>query len=218
VKRASSNSHRPFILGLLVFAALGGGCVQLVAFGQPVVGQTDEAMIESRSQSLCDGDVAMGSQAYCDVSCALDPTSGAHTCGQRLTVEGPSASLEVGGLYEVELVVNACAEAEQGWSLEDEAGASVTIRGAALEARPVEGEPIHRAEDFLTVGECAERSVLVQHHRLDLVQADRRLCSEGLPGLPERGASGRWRLRWTPAVRSIELCLRARRASGASPR
>ncbi len=195
-----------------------GGCVQLVALGQPIVGQPDEiAPPPSTAAGVCDDSVAMGTQAFCDLSCAIDPTDGASTCGERLIVTGQEATLDVTGLHELEVVVNACAEDATRWSLTDEGGASVTATGAALEVRAGAGQVVHQAADFVPSGECAERSVVLQHQRLELVQADRRFCDVGLLRLPQGSGRGsgraRWRLSWSPGVRAIELCLRNRRAN-----
>lgn len=204
-------------LALAFLAPLLGGCVQLVALGQPVIGVSDEPQpTTSTAAGVCDDSVAIGAQAYCDLSCAIDPTDGASTCGERVVVDGTSARLDVSGLAELEVVVNACARAESGWSLEDEDGATLAARGTSLEVRSSAGQVLHRAADFLPADECEERTVILQDRRLELGESERRLCDAGLLHLPARGAQARWHLRWSPAVRSIELCLRNARPARAT--
>lgn len=180
-----------------------------MAFGQPVVGEPDlPERPRSTAGGVCDDSVSMGAQAYCDLSCAIDPSDGASTCGERVAVDGRTAVLDVAGLHEIELVVNACAREGSGWSLADERGASVIAEAASIEVRGASGESLHRDAEHLPEGECAERSVVLQDARLELVRADRRVCDAGLLRMPGRGDGARWRLGWTGGVRSIELCLR----------
>lgn len=190
--------------------------MQLVALGQPVIGSSDEVeRPRSSAAGVCDEGVALGARAYCDLACAVDPSDGAHTCGERLTRgERGALSLDVAGLRELELVVNGCAVSGGGWALHDERGAAVVAEGAAIEVRSADGELVHREGERASAGECAERSVVLQDGRLELVQSDRRLCGEGLPRLPSAGLAGRWTLRLGEGVRALELCLRRARPVG----
>ncbi len=199
------------VLLSLATALVASGCVQLVAFEQPLIGHADTVdSVRPSGATLCDPDIAMGASALCTESCRVDPASHETTCGDRVTVDGSRASVDVSGLHEVEVTVRACAAPNETRPLriEGQNGASIALAGRVLEVRAADvarARP-YRDEEFFPASGCAEQSFVFQTGRMELLSGGRRLCSEHLVPV-----DGRWALELGEGLRSLELCFRARR-------
>lgn len=195
---------------LAPLALLLTGCVQLVAFDQPIIGQPDYVPSNHEDEGLCDSEVEMGASALCTESCEIDAHSGETSCGERVALDGGAGSIDVSGLYEVEVTVTACRREGDLFRVVGQNGASVALHDRALEvvaaaeanAHPYEDDHFFAAED----GECEDRTLLLQTGRMSLTDTGRRLCSDHLVPV-----DGRWQIEVSrEAVRSVELCFRDR--------
>lgn len=186
------------------------GCVQLVAFDQPIIGQPDYVPTSRDDEGLCDPEVEMGASALCNESCEIDARAGETSCGQRVALDGGAGTIDVSGLFEVEVTVTACRREGDLFRVVGGNGASVALHDRALSvvaaeeanARPYEDRDFFAAED----GECEDRTLLLQTGRMSLTDTGRRLCSDHLVPV-----DGRWQIELSrQAVRSVELCFRER--------
>lgn len=193
---------------VLLLSSLATGCVQLVAFDQPIIGQPDYVPSSRDDEGLCDPEIEMGASALCNESCEIDAHAGETSCGARVALDGGAGTIDVSGLHEVELTVTACRREGELFRVVGENGASVALRDRALHviaaqeahARPYEDRDFFAAED----GECEDRTLLLQTGRMSLTDTGRRLCSDHLVPV-----AGRWQLEVSrQAVRSVELCFR----------
>lgn len=182
--------------------------MQFVAFEQPLVGQPD--VVEeggTATTGLCDPDVQMGLSALCAESCEIDPRGGQTSCGQRVALEGSSATFDVAGLHEVELTLTVCAREGRLFRIEGNNGASVEIRDRSLHVLAAAEADASPYEDpaFLSSEEgCEERTFLLQTGRMGLADTGRRLCSAHL--VPVDAA---WQVHLArESLRSIEVCFR----------
>lgn len=199
----------PFALSIL---ALSPGCVQLVAFEQPVIGQPD--VVESPAPSgelVCDEDVAIGSSALCDESCVIDRGIEGERCGGRVRAEGDRLYADVTGLHEVELTITVCGVTPEPFVLITEGGHALAVQERALAMGPSGGVPVYQHPTFLPAGEdCVDRTLLLQAGRMELAEAGRRLCSDDLPDFDRP-----WEVRMAGddehGLRTVEVCLRSRR-------
>ncbi len=196
--------QRPLLAPLAL--SLLSGCAQLVAFGEPVIGQPDVVEQEARSGGpLCDPDVAVGERAGCDESCVLE-ADGRAECARVERSEG-GASADVSEMREVAITMVACAEAERPLRITGESGASIAVEEGALVVRPARGSaasPVRRTDFLASDEECAERTIVVQTGRMELAEGGIRLCSPELLAV-----EGRWELELAaPGLRSLELCFR----------
>jgi hypothetical protein len=203
---ASSRSLAAVVLLL-------GGCTQLVAFEQPIVGQAPtDGPPEPSGEVLCDEDVVLGASALCDESCVIDPGAEGARCGGRVNVADRRVTADVEGLAEVELTLTVCGTSEARPFVllegEGEAGAlAVEGRTFAIGRR---GEvPIYRHPTFLPddEAECTHRTVYLQPGRVELAHGGQRICSDELPGFEEP-----WEMRLAGGaergLRTLEVCLR----------
>lgn len=198
------------LLASLATSMMAGGCVQLVAFEQPLVGQPDIVKDPSAGDgaALCDPDVTMAETALCSESCEIDPASGETTCGERVRVEGARASVDVSGLHEVELTVTVCDPSEAVLRVEGHNGASVSLEGRALDVRAAaeaNARP-YQNERFLPESGCDDRTFVFQTGRMSLADSGMRLCSAHLVPVEER-----WTVALGQGLRGVELCFRAPR-------
>ncbi len=186
-----------------------GGCVQFVAFEQPIIGEPD--IVEEGGIStagLCDPDVQMGLTALCTESCEIDPRAARTSCGRRVALDGSRATFDVAGLHEVELTLTVCQRQGRLFRVEGSNGASVEVRDRSLHvlaAAEAEAQPFD--DDAFLSGEeegCEERTLLLQTGRMALTDTGRRLCSAHL--VPVDGA---WQVEMArESIRSIEVCFR----------
>lgn len=185
-----------------------GGCTQLVAFGQPVVGAPDVVEQEAVSGGpLCDPEIAVGESAVCDASCVIQRGVVSEGC-PRVTLSGGRARVDVAALHEVEITIEACASGARPVRITGENGASVSIERGTLHVRPAReaaARPVRR-EDYLPDRECVERSLILQTGRMELAQEGIRMCSAHL--VPVEGA---WQIELGEGLERVELCLRAAR-------
>lgn len=186
-------------------AALLSGCAQLVAFGQPVIGQPDVVEVEAGPGGpLCDAEIAVGESAVCDASCVIE--EGAEEC-PRVERTERGARVDVSGLREVEITARACASGARPLVVTGENGASVSIEEGALVVRPAReaaARPVRRT-GFVPEGECEDRALVLQTGRMELAEGGVRLCS---PHLVPVGGS--WTIEVGEGLLGLELCFRAR--------
>ncbi|MGE0787317.1 MAG: hypothetical protein AB7S26_16715 [Sandaracinaceae bacterium] len=187
-----------------------GGCVQLVAFDQPIVGQPDVVPGEEAQVGgeLCDPEVSMGESVLCAESCEIDPSRGETSCSaERVSFADGHARVALSAMHEVELTLTACASDRPHVSLAGANGSHVDLDGRALTvfaAREADAEPV-RVDAFLPEVGCIERTLVFQTGRIALEDLGSRLCSDHL--LP---VDDHWDVELSPSgLRSVELCLRA---------
>ncbi|MCA9661806.1 MAG: hypothetical protein KC486_25935 [Myxococcales bacterium] len=193
---------------VLPLAALLTGCVQLVAFDQPIIGQPDYVPGEGQEDvGLCDGDIRMGESALCSESCEIDAASGETTCGERVSLDGDHGTIDVSGLYEVEVTVMACRREGDLFRIVGGNGATITMHDDTLRvvaAAEANAQPYEDEEFFAEDDDCEDRTLLLQTGRMSLTDSGRRLCSDHL--VPVDGA---WTVEMSRrGVRSVELCFR----------
>lgn len=202
--------RRIVVLGAV--AVIASGCVQLVAFEQPVVGQPD--IIESPAPSgelVCDEDVAIGASALCDESCVIDRGVDGERCGGRVRVAGDRLEADVSGIHEVELTLTVCGVTDEPFVLITEGGHALAVQERALAVGRSGSAPVYRHPSFLPTGEdCVDRTLLLQAGRMELAEAGQRLCSDELPDFDRP-----WEMRMSGddrrGLRTVEVCLRAPR-------
>ena len=192
-------------LFLVVGASLGfaPGCVQLVAFEQPIIGQPDyTGPSDQRRETLCDDNVEMGGSALCQETCDIE--SGETSCADgRASIDGQRATVNVEGFDEVELTLTVCHDGDaRAFRLREGDGAAVSIVGRALSIVHGDDVLMHHAEHLPEEG-CTERTLIFQPARMALLDAGRRACADSLPALQDA-----WTMELSDAVRSAELCLR----------
>ena len=196
-----------FLTPLLLTLA---GCVQLVAFEQPIVGQPD--VVEQGGGSttgLCDNEIQMGQAALCTESCEIDVRAGETSCGDRLALNGSGARVDVAGLHEVELTITVCEREGPLFRVQGDNGASVELRDRSLRvlaAAEAEARPFEDTQFLSEEGDegCEERTLLFQTGRMGLTDTGRRLCSAHLVPV-----DGEWAMRFSRrSLRSIEVCFR----------
>lgn len=196
-------------------ATILSGCVQLVAFEQPVIGQPD--VVDSPAPSgelVCDENVAIGASALCDESCVIDRGVDGEHCGGRVRVRGDRIEADVAGLHEVELTITVCgASTAEPFVLVTEGGHALAVQEQALAVGPSGAAPVYRHPTFLPTGgeeDCVDRTLVLQAGRMELAEAGRRLCSDQLPDFERT-----WEMRTAGdgrrGLRTIEMCLRAPR-------
>lgn len=195
----------PLALGVLAACSLAG-CVQFVAFEQPVIGHADyTGPADQRAETVCDDDVEIGGSALCSESCEIE--DGETTCGDRVTVEGSNARVRVDGLREVEITMTVCATEGRFFSLDGSGTADITIEGRVLTIGAAEGDTLLRQPENLPEEECVERTIVLQSGRLAVLDSGRRVCSSELPSLEED-----WRIEMVrtarAGARTLELCFR----------
>lgn len=201
----------PLLLLALPVGSPIAGCVQLVAFEQPVIGQPDVVPGEEQTVGggLCDPDVEMGQTALCTESCEIDPAHGQTSCSERVALADGRAEIDLSELYEVELTMTACAAEDPELRIRGANGARVEVAGRELTvvaAEEAHAQPV-RHEAYLAEEGCTERTLVFQTGRLGLEDLGGRLCSDHLVPV-ERS----WSLEMSPTgLRSVELCLRAPR-------
>lgn len=185
-----------------------GGCVQLVAFEQPVIGQPDTVPgDEAAGTGLCDPEVQMGTTALCAESCEIDAPTGSTSCGERVALDGSNATISVEGMHEVELTITVCERDGDLFRIEGQNGAVVALRERALHVEAAEeanAEPFDD-DEFLSDGDgCEERTLVLQTGRMGLPDTGRRLCSDHLVPV-----DGQWQVQMSrQALRGVELCFR----------
>jgi hypothetical protein len=201
------------ILVPAVSALALGGCVQLVAFEQPIVGQPD--VVESPEPSaelLCDDEVEIGASALCDESCVIDPDAEGTRCGGRVTVADRQVTADVSGLDEVELTITVCGTSEpQPFVLMEgeRGGGALAVDGRALAVGRSGEAAIYRHPTFLPDDdeECTHRTVFLQPGRLELADGGQRICSAELPAFEQP-----WAMRMhggeDRGLRTLEVCMR----------
>ena len=188
------------------------GCVQLVAFEQPIVGQPD--VIETAAPSgelVCDDDVVIGESALCDESCVIDFGAEGERCGGRVRADGQRLVADVSGLHEVELTLTVCGVTERPFVLVADGGGAVALERRGLAVGPSGGQPVYRNPAFLPDGDgCVDRTLLLQAGRMELAEAGHRLCGDALPGFARS-----WEMRvardGARGLRTVEVCLRRAR-------
>jgi len=187
------------------------GCVQLVAFEQPIIGQPDVVEQGGGSSSgLCDNDIQMGQSALCTESCEIDTRRAETSCRSRVTLDGASGTIDVSGLHEVELTVTVCEREGDLFEVRGGNGATVALRDRSLHvvaAAVAEAQPFEDSE-FLSDDEgCEDRTLLLQTGRMALIDSGRRLCSDHIVPV-----DGEWAFELSRhSLRSVELCFRAPR-------
>jgi len=198
----------PALCALLLALAPQPGCVQLVAFEQPVIGQPDTVPgDEVAGTGLCDPEVQMGTTALCAESCEIDAPSGETSCGERVALDGSRATISVEGMHEVELTLTVCDREGDLFSVRGPNGAVVALHQRTLHveaAAEADAEPFDD-DEFLSDGDgCQERTLVLQTGRMGLPDTGRRLCSDHLVPV-----SGEWDVELSrQALRGVELCFR----------
>jgi len=191
---------------LPALALLASGCVQLVAFEQPLVGQPD--IVDgptTQAGALCDPEVTMAETALCSESCEIDPAHGETTCGERVRLDGATAAVDVSGLHEVEVTVTVCDPSGAALRLEGHNGASVSLEGRTLDVRAAaeaEARPYQNPQ-FLQESGCDDRTLVFQTGRMSLADSGMRLCSDHLVPVAEG-----WTMALGEGLRGVELCFR----------
>ncbi len=203
---------------IFLCALAASGCVQLVAFDQPIVGQRDVVPGEEGelAAQLCDADVEMGTSVLCAESCEIDPASGQTSCGERVALAGNEARIDLTSLEEVEVTLTACAAESPLVRIRGANGARVELAGQALTVTAAEeaGAQPFRHDAYLPAEGCIERTLVFQTGRLGLEDLGGRLCSDHLVPVAEA-----WSMELSDTgLRGVELCLRGpRQPSAAEP-
>jgi len=200
-------------IATLLFASLLAvsplaGCVQLVAFEQPVIGQPDTVPgDEAAGTGLCDPEVQMGTTALCSESCEIDAPTGETSCGERVALDGSRATISVEGMHEVELTLTVCEREGDLFRVRGANGASVALRERTLRveaADEADAEPFDDDEFLSESDGCQERTLVLQTGRIGLPDTGRRLCSDHLVPV-----AGEWDVELSrQALRGVELCFR----------
>lgn len=189
-------------LGLM----LDQGCVQLVAFEQPIVGIPDEIESPDRGDLACDEEVRIGGGAICDVACVVEAGDTEPGCGDAVRLEDGELRLDLDGVVEAEITFTACGPLGEAAHILSSAGAGVRLEGREARIVRADGEVTESQPRYVPDAECGDRTLVFQDGRLELVERGRRWCGPHLP----RFADGPWRIS-LPAdgVSSVEFCLRA---------
>ncbi|MFK7986972.1 MAG: hypothetical protein AB8I08_13185 [Sandaracinaceae bacterium] len=195
---------------LLVFAVFGllldQGCVQLVAFEQPIVGVADDVDGPDRGDLACDEEVRIGGGAICDVACTIEEGQTETACGDAVRLEDGELRLDLDGTLEAEITFTACGPLTAPARITSASGAGVRFEGRAASVVRADGEATETHPHYVPDAECGDRTLVFQDGRLELVERGQRWCGEHLP----RFSDGPWQLAMLGGgISSVELCLRA---------
>ncbi len=199
---------RSLVLAIAAVAALGldQGCVQLVAFEQPIVGVADDVDGPDRGELACDEEVRVGGGAICDVSCTIEEGATETSCGDLVRLEDGELRLDLDGYVEAEITFTACGPLTEPAHITSASGAGVRFEGRAASIVRADQEVTETHARYVPDAECGDRTLIFQDGRLELVERGQRWCGPHLP----RFADGPWQLAMRGGgVSSVELCLRA---------